>query len=333
MDENIDYELLWDSIKRDEKWVFWAKYIVGKLIKRNTHLHIFMPDSTKDFIKNHDVVIYPSSHRSLWECVGIPYILSENGLPMPYMIMANTLVGKYLSMILNKVGAVPAIRKNNTFGEMRYAIDDLKGKGKSIILHDNPIGFFPDGRSKDGFQKPFRKTLIELAIELDTPLITTNVDYCDRINEEKRYIKDSSTYKFNIFHTPEWVFKYIGDICISFGEPIIPSELGLNRDLLAEYLRSKCLDQVRIPPKDVVANAIVQEDGSFEYNLKKVFYNIESVVEKLEPHREKFFNIDLTDSAKDLWVKAGLWKKDPKIIMIYHNEIDHYMKNDYKLIL
>jgi len=369
-------------------------YIVKNIIKLSVYtklvnierLHIDMPNETKEFLNKkmsngQSDVIYTSLHKSLWETIGIPYVLDKEGFPIPYMVMGNNLVkGSIFVKPLTKLGVIVSERENSkkmrkdnttkyitTNKDISTKVDEIDPSSletleqriisnqqstqeiinveeqKTKILTssekliekisyalsgNNPVVVFPvDGRSKDGLTKNFKTTATQAAINLDEPIVPISVDYFE-LNEESDFVEYAGKpYTFRMDHIFRWTFKNLGIISVTFGKPIIPSQVSTDRKELSRYVREQCLDLVKIYARNVVAYSMMQEDVKNNPNL--LSDKIKYTLDKLSMQSNKFIDFTLNDTIDELIVKAELEKKDPRAIKIYGNNILHYIEGMY----
>jgi 1-acyl-sn-glycerol-3-phosphate acyltransferase len=340
-------------------------YIAKKIIKLSVDtkliniekLHIDMPLETKTFIDNRVLAgksdcIYASLHKSLWETIGIPYVLDREHLPIPYIVMGNNLVkGSIFVKPLTRLGVIVSEReatikdkknkvvKNASASACESSSKNLIEKISYVLNDNNSVLVFPfDGRSKDGRIKSIKTTAIQAAIITDSPIIPVDVDYF-QLNEEQEFIEYAGkSYTFKLNHVFRWAFKNFGDISVNFGKPIIPSQMPFDRRDLGKYVREQCMDLVKIYSRNVVAYSMMQED--VKNNPDKLNNTIKQTLDKLSNQlnqsinqSNKFvdFNLNgnLDNLVDELIFKAKLADKDPKAIKIYGNNIIHYVEGMY----
>jgi|GEM_PF-2718835 len=314
-------------------------YIAAQLIKKAAYinlidvkdLHVDMPDATKAFLdarllSGKNDVLFSSLHKSLFETVGIPYVLDKMHYPIPYIVMGDNLFkGKTVIYLLTKLGAIVSERSNLNKKE---ATDNLIGKIKNVLDHNNSILAFPyDGRSKDGFIKKMKTTAIQAAIASNTAIIPVDVDYFN-VNEEQEFIEyDGKSYTFKAGHFFRWFFKDLGDIQITFGTPIIPSDISSDRNELAKYVREQSMNLVKIYARNIVAYSMMQEEVM--QNPKKLEYIVKKNLEKVSSQSHKFIDFTLDATLDELLFKAQLSGKDSKAIRLYGNYMSHYVEGMY----
>ena len=108
----------------------------------------------------------------------------------------------------------------------------------------------------------------------DTYVVPFNTDY-SKIREDRELVKESGS-KPRTLHIIDSLkmLKHIGDLYISFGEPIkIADHLDKTRKELAVFAREKCLELVKILPINIVALAILDTHEAGQIKTDKIFSN------------------------------------------------------------
>jgi hypothetical protein len=100
-----------------------------------------------------------------------------------------------------------------------------------------------------------------------------------------------------------------------------------NRKKLSKMALEECMNLVKIQPRNIVANAIINADNSGNNTILDILYHTELIREKIfiPEYENKLIGMTLEDSAFDLYKKANLENKNPKAIQLYAGYINHYL--------
>lgn len=296
--------------------------------------HSEMPESTYKLLSQGTPVLFTGLHKSLWETIGVPYILSkEYDLPVPYIVMAHALVGgKMPHWFMVHLGADFTKRAGG-----RGNIDLTKERIQSRLKNRHSVVIFPGmekGRQKNGVAKPYETTAFEALIQMgDTQWnVPFNVDYT-RVNELRNlkeideFLDTEKHYMFKLMHIARWLFRNFGDIYVSFGEPIKVTN-DMNRRELADYTREKSLDLVKILAPNVLSKAMLRlnfdSDGKFDQD--ELYTHIEDVKKEYVGYADKFRGFDMDTSPQKI-VKISKLPLDIRWLPthnIYYNYISHF---------
>jgi len=312
---------------------FLADFGIGNFRIVNVRsMNVYMPIETRSCLDKmildggYRVMFFPR-HTSLLETITIARELDRMGYQTPHIVAGDNLFkGKYVVLSLTKSGMVVSDRTGLTKAE---ATRNLQLKEKYVLNKNQSIEVFAyDGRSKDGCTPSMKTTSIQVAIDLNTTIIPANED-CFQIPEESNLIAHTGTpytFKFGHFFTT-WAFRNLGDIRMTFGRPIIPSDISKNRNELAKYVREQMMDLIQIYSRNVVAFSKMQQiDAKYDHPVE---YYIMKNQEKLVSQSTKFIDFTLESTVEELIFKAKLADKDPRALKLYGNPIRHYVDGMY----
>jgi len=295
-------------------------------------VHTYMPDGTRDYLDKLSIggefnPLFFCSHRSLLETVVVAKELNGLGYKTPHIIAGDNLFkGAAIVYLLTKTGMIVSDR---TGLSKRTATRNLQLKAEYVLTKGNPIIVFSyDGRSKDGLTPNMKTTLVKVASDLNTTIVPTNIDYFE-IPEEADLIRHTGKpYTLTVkdfFKT--WAFRDFGDIRITFGKPIIPSDISNDRNILAEYVRAQIMDLVQIYSRNVTALSMMQRtEAKYSHPIE---YFISGNLEKLASQSQKFIDFTSDTTIEEIIFKAKLADKDPKALKLYGNSIRHYVEGMY----
>jgi 1-acyl-sn-glycerol-3-phosphate acyltransferase len=268
------------------------------------------PTDLKTLKKNHSVFLYVGLHKSLWETTGILSCIHFQGLPIPYIGMGDNLLrGKFYQKLTEKAG-VFLVKRAKTRKEIIESSTKLKQYITYYLAHGIDVAIFPEGTRRNipesGKHGQFFATAFDAVLEYErnkqeilsqyktlkahnTFIIPFNIDYT-RIREDYELARESAAKPrtLHVFDSLKMV-KHIGDLYISFGEPIrVCDNLGKTRKELAVFTREKCLQLVKILPINIVSRAILDSYEAGKIKTGKIMENISANLKKLRHLKERF---------------------------------------------
>ena len=335
---------------RNEKLLKIVKPIVNWISYFNSDLHVNMPPETLKFLMETYNAMIISTHKGLPETVLSPVAFYRLGLRVPYSVIGDNLIkGKGAVSISKEIGMVFSERTNS---DIEGAVINSRSKMASVLEAGNLIALYPTpGRSKNGLTMSFQSSPFQLAILLDIPIIPHSPGYF-RYPEEHHFVervgrtrsrqkKKKGGYTVKWYDMPELVFGNKGDVYLNYGKPIIPSEyfgtkippskiVECSKEF-ADHVRKECLYLTPITERHIVAYAMEQPGYIRD--------NVAMTLEKIEPHSNKFTfkfpgdckfgDISLDDKVDILIHNADLQGKHQKLVLMYGNEIKHYVEGMY----
>lgn len=334
-----------------------AKFISGtgyRLLSRN---HVEILPILKKLKKENAVFLYTGLHRSLWETSGVLSCIGFHKLPIPFIGMGDNLVkGKFYVSFASKAGAFLVKRPKSR----REVIESSK-KLKTYILyftaHGTDVTIFPEGTRRNipekGKYGDFFSTAFEALLEYeknkekilaehkelrahDTYVVPFNTDY-SKIREGRELVKEPGA-KPRTLHILDSLkmLKHIGDLYISFGEPIkIADHLDKTRKELAVFAREKCLELVKILPINIVALAILDAHKAGQIKTDKILDNITKNIKKLAHLKERFRGFEPDEAPQDILAKVARYEAafrkidavNLPLYRLYANYIHHYWES------
>lgn len=320
--------------------------------------HVEMPPGLKELRKQGNIFLYTGLHKSLWETTGILVVLYLNKLPLPYTGMGDNLVhGKFFQTLAKKTGVFLVKRATNS-REMLESAKQLKDFIVSYIAHGMDVILFPEGTRKSiintGEYGKFYSTAFEAVLEYekekttilqenpglmshDTYIIPVNVDYSIiREDWEMIHTFQGKPRTLHIFDSLKMI-KKVGDTYISFGEPIKTSEyMNMNRKDMAVFVRSKCLELVKVLPINIVSRAILDSVENGVINKSVIEKNIAVNIEKLLHVKERFRGFSVGEAPVEILQRVArmvscyreehLDIKNYQFYKFYADFISHYLK-------
>ncbi|HYD02804.1 MAG TPA: lysophospholipid acyltransferase family protein [Alphaproteobacteria bacterium] len=332
------------KLERNIRLLNIAKGILWNIIEDKSTVHIEASEKAIDRIildnsdKQDSSILYVSTHKSLWETVGIPYSINKFTGDVPYIFAGSNLFkNPFLKFLFNNTGVFPVDRDSTMKSSKK-----LKNDMRTVLSHGNALLFAEGPRSRNGLVSSFRPAGLEGAIEASNSgkniyVITANVDYSD-VFDLKSMSKTGNGQKFKTGDFFKWRAKNLGDIYISLGDPILIDK-SCSREYLANLAREQCMDLVKILPVNVYAKALQQLDLSSGSPVIPfaMYESIHDVIKKLETHKDKFRGFSDNTNPSEIFNKVspvfGLNKYYTKEIIdksrIYSNYINHYTDGKY----
>jgi len=302
-------------------------------LKRSSHVNLEMPGETSELISNpKSAVLFASSHKSLWETVGIPYAIDKTNDDVPYVVMGSNLV-KGVGFLMHRLGVVYVERGKDT--RFRTPLI-LKAKLNYLLANNQKVLIFPEGtRSKTGMIDEFKRTFAASALEVskhaDTYIVPVNTDYSDlNFRAESALIKSSAPYTFKLLHARHWI-RHMEDIYITFGMPTKVIPTMSDKELAAE-IREQCKRLVKILPINIVSEAATRE-MTYESRIdpKNLNHRILQVRDELSSHKEQFRGFDDKTIPQVLMRLSGIpiLKDLEHVYRLYSGYINHYLPSEW----
>jgi glycerol-3-phosphate O-acyltransferase len=295
------------------------------------------------------VVVYVSTHKSLWETTGIPAVLYYGDLTVPYVVMGDNLVhGRFFTNLVRQIGGIVVPRPRNRAEMIASAVryTDILGTHLKAGID---FMVFPEatrtniarhGRTGDFFPATFEALLAYERKRAEAPetnarecwIVPCNVDYSN-VREAENFVRtaEKSAQTLHIFDSLKMLAN-IRDVYISFGEPLrVADRLGSNRKELAALTRAKCLELVRVLPVNVAATAFtaVLENNQGPDSVPE---RIRETLLQLAPHAHRFTGFAPATPPEQIWEAARhsnpiFGAPDPERLPLYHlyrGYIGHY---------
>ncbi len=348
-----------DEISSRKNGYFYIARGLGVLgFKYLTKPHVEISEKIFQVKNEKTIYIHIPLHKSLWETTGIMVPLFNRGLRIPYAGMGDNLIrGDIFRKLAHNVG-VFLVKRAVTRSQMLESAKMLKDYTISHIAYGCDILIFPEGTRKGipnhgqygkffptAFEAmlEYEKTKSEIVkhhpglIEYDTYIIPSNVDY-SKVREDREMIAD---YKGKPRTLRIWdsmkMLKNIGDTYITYGDPLkVADYVHMDRKELANFIRQKCLNLVKILPINVVAWGIVNSVSEDQIQISKIHDNIAQILSKLSHLEERFrgFNSGdhpakiLASVAKNepLFREKNITIKNLNFYRLYANYIRHYLE-------
>lgn len=321
--------------KRNKFLLGLTKYVFKKWINNRSNTHIDMPGELSNLIHSNDrAIMFVSSHKSLWETIGIPYAINRYGGDIPYIVAGSNLL-KGVSFLTKRIGIINSERgKKKSF---RSPLQ-LKAKMNYALLRGNQLLIFPEnGRTRTGLVDKFSGTATSSAVEvskyIDTYIVPVNVDYSDmNFKAEASLLKAKKAYTFRLHHALYWI-KHMEDIFISFGNPIKISPAD-NKDELNDYVRNQCMNLVKILPINIVSEAATRAlTNNNQLSNEVICEYIRQELIELVPHKERFRIFDPNSKPMVIIKLSGtpLLRELDKVYNLYAGYIHHYFPNKSRL--
>ncbi|MCU0285829.1 MAG: hypothetical protein MUF15_05470 [Acidobacteria bacterium] len=344
---------------RDLLVFLWAKFVsnTGYLFFSRPHLE--NPYDLKKLKKEKAVFLYTALHKSLWETSGVLSSIYLQKLPIPYVGMGDNLVkGKFFQRLASKTGAF-LVKRPQTRKDVIESSQKLKQFIIYYLAHGIDVSIYPEGTRRNIPDKReygnFFPTAFEAVLEYeknkekilaeykgleahDLYIVPLNVDY-SKVREDYEIIREleGKPHTLHILDSLKMI-RHIGDVYISFGEPIkISDRLDQNRKELAVYTREKCLELVKILPINIVSWAILKAYDAGRLDRDKILDCIRENIDKLSIFKDRFRGFTPGENAGDILAKVAKYEKMFRNISsihlpfyrLYADYIHHYInKND-----
>ncbi|MCK4765099.1 MAG: hypothetical protein KAW12_23070 [Candidatus Aminicenantes bacterium] len=335
--------------------VYWlAKAIFTWGNKHLAEVHVEMPDSVRELKKKNSVFLYGGLHKSLWEASGILISMHLENLPIPYPGMGDNLVkGKFFQSMAQKMGLF-LIKRATTRREIIESARHLKNYLINLLAHGIDVLAYPEGTRTSiptkGRYGDFFPTMFEAVLEYeknkneiltqnpnlinyDSYVIPFNIDY-SKVREDREIIEGSKGKPRTLYIKDTLkMLKHIGPVYVSLGDPIkIADNLDKRRKELAVYTRERCLELIKILPKNIVSCAILDAIAAGNTGPDGITANISRNIEKLESRRHCFREFSIDDDPRDILEKVAqkdksyrdINEKDIELYRLYARYIGHY---------
>lgn len=344
-----------EKVKRN--WLIYgtARFLSNRGYKLFSRVHTENPYELGKLKNNNSVFLYVGLHRSLWETTGVLSSMFFQRLPIPFSAMGDNLVkGKFFQWFTSKTGLF-LVKRAKTRREIVESSKKLKQYIMYYIANNTDVVIYPEGTRRTipekGEYGPYFPTAFEALLEyerdkekilaeypqlkpLDVYVVPFNTDY-SKIREDFEIIGEMGKRPrtFRIIDSLKLLRK-IGDIHISFGEPIrIKDHLDKNRKQLALMSREKCLELVRILPINVAGRAIALAIKKGDTSENTILDYIKKTVEELDHLKDRFRGFKPGDPPKEILDKVAKYERlfrkiDPEELnfyRLYANYIHHYL--------
>lgn len=344
-----------EIVQRDLLIFLWAKFVSNIGYRFFSKSHLENPFNLTQLKKENAIFLYTGLHKSLWETSGVMSSICHQGLPIPYIGMGDNLVkGKFFQKLASKTGAF-LVKRALTRKDMLESSKKLKQYIIYYLAHGIDVVIFPEGtrRNIPGMRKygNFFPTAFEAVLEYEKKkqeilaeykglaayeayIVPFNVDY-SKVREDYEIIRElnKKPHTLHILDSLKMI-KHIGDLYISFGEPIkIANHLDQTRKELAIFTREKCLELVKILPINIVSWAILKANEAGCLERDKIIECIRENMEKLTPFKDRFRGFEPNETPSDILDKVARYEKNFKNItaahlpfyQLYADYINHYI--------
>ena len=299
-----------EVVRRNFMVYMWARLISNTGYRILSRSHLENPVNLKALKKENAVFLYTGLHKSLWETTGVLSSIYYQGLPIPYTGMGDNLIkGKFFQGLAAKAG-VFLVKRPKTRREVLQSSKKLLDYIIYYIAHGTDVSIYPEGTRRnipeEGHYGNFFPTAFEAVLEYEKNkenllaenkkliprtayVVPFNVDY-SKIREDFEYI-GSASGKPRTLHILDSLkmLKPLGDLYISFGEPIKIAEwVDKGRKELATYTRERCLELVKVLPINIAARAILDAIDEGKTETANILNHIALTLEKLAPLKERF---------------------------------------------
>jgi len=285
-----------------QKWIFKPN------MKKGCAYHLDMHPETKKLIsKEEGSVLYVGLHRSLWETGGVNWILNNEGIKSPYIVMGSNLKYTFLSdLFVEKSGIIVFDRDKNA--NKKELIPKFKTKLQKHLERGDHLIIFAEGtRSRNGLPLHFGGIGFDASIKAsenaDVYIVPFVVDYSLlRIYELDRYINYIKTGKKEVAQKPKLYeiinfFKGMEDVYVSVGKPKKISPCDNSMDLRKET-RNKCLEISKILPANVWATANLYAYNTNTHCRRNVLSLTDKILHNLEGYEHLMRGFDKFDKLR-----------------------------------
>ena len=345
-----------EIVKRNFVIFGLAKFISHTGYRIISRPHVENISAVAEIKKKKGTILYTGLHKSLWETTGVLSCLKLNGVPIPFSGMGDNLIrGKFFQTIAKKTG-IFLVKRARSRRDVIESAKKLKQYISYYIANGIDVAIFPEGTRRNVPEKGeygnFFPTAFEAVLEYErnkeqilaeypelTPrdvyVIPYNTDY-SKVREDLEYIGSlgKKPRTLHIFDSLKMI-KHVGDVYISFGEPIkISGHLDKSRKELAVYTRDRCLELVKILPINVVGQAAADaiEKGNGSIKTDTLLHNIAENVKKLERYKDRFRGFEVDESPRSILDKVTCYEAKFRNIdaaclpfyKLYANYIHHY---------
>lgn len=343
---------------RDNVLFYLARFLFTWGTKHLAKCHVEIHDSIKKLKQGNSVFLYAGLHKSLWETTGTLSTLYLHRLPIPYPGMGDNLIrGRFYQALSKKVGLF-LVKRPKTRREIIESAKQLKKYTMNLIAHGIDGMVYPEGTRRNipdyGRYGDFFSTAFEALLEYEKNkeeilsqhkelsrytayVVPFNLDYY-KVREDREIIQDIQG-KPRTLHVMDFLrmVQHIGHVYMTFGKPIkIAEHLDKNRKQLAEYVRKKCLELVKILPINIVARSILDAYENDKIKIKEIFKNISANIEKLKHLKDRFRGFSIGEEPGEIMKKVTIYEKNfrkievknLKLYRLYANYIRHYFEDN-----
>ena len=295
--------------------------------------------------KQGGVFLYAALHKSLWETSGIQVPLLEKGFEVPWVGMGDNLVqGKFFRNIVKKTGAF-IIRRARSRRDLMASARDLKDAVSTLFESGRSVLLFPEGTRRsipvDRKYGVFFPTVFEAVLEYEKNIrsvdgsdsrpafiVPVNVDY-SKVREDREMIhRRGGPLTLHVLDSFK-MLRHIGDTYISFGPPMrVTDLLHMKRRPLADAVRERCLELVKILPVNVLGHAVLRSSADGIIDRERIDSEIRLLLSRLTSSSDRFRGFTSDTSPEEIIKLAAtadphFLSFDDRLLPIYRMYADY----------